>query len=400
MDFFIVQLAKLGDIIQAVPLAKRLKKRGSLGIVVNKDFEEVAKSLGIFDQVVGIDLENLPSFKAPKCKVVYSLNLNVKGRIVAEAFARNGAEIVGWRGVERAQGEPWQHLFLMLLSRFRRFVGINLVDLFLNLDGAKGPGDMTISLDGEGPGIEDPYVVIHPFTRNPKRNWSYSLFSKLSLMLMEKGFRVVVTGVEREGKVVERLFPKGVENLCGKTNFIQLYHLLKNASLFISCDTGPIHVAALSGAKKVIGIYLGPAFFPETSPYTDKALILSPRIGCYPCFEGFPCSRGTHCREDIKPEDVIYLFLKKEGPHHKVFFDEFGLSFSAHPEDPEDILRDAVTELARGAIRKGYKPKKERITLAESLEGKFLKVWRRAVDLLTGEEACGIFKVEGRGGEE
>ena len=243
-------------------------------------------------------------------------------------------------------------------------------------------------------------MVIHPFTRNFKRTWSYTFFQELCLILLREGFNVVITGVKDERGVAEKVFPKGVKNLCGETNFIQLYHLLKNASLFISCDTGPIHVAALSGTEKIIGIYLGPAFFPETSPYTDKALILSPRIECYPCFEGSPCSRGTHCREDIRPEDVVYLFLDGKGPHHKAFFDDFGLSFLPHPKDPEDILRDAVTELARGAIRKGYKPKKERIIQAESLEGEFLRVWKEAKGFLTGEGACGIFRVEGRGGEE
>ncbi len=253
---------------------------------------------------------------------------------------------------------------------------------------------MLLPLEGEGPRVEEPYVVIHPFTRNFKRTWSYSFFSKLSFMLLNEGFNVVVTGVEEERGVAEKVFSKKVKNLCGKTDFTQLYHLVKNASLFISCDTGPIHVAALSGAKKVIGIYLGPAFFPETSPYSDRVLILSPRTGCYPCFEGSPCSRGTHCREDIKPEDVVSLFLRGEGLYHKAFFDEFGLSFSAHPIDPEDILRDAITELVRGAIREGYRPKKEKLAPAESLEGRLLKVWEEAGKLLTGSGACGIFKVE------
>jgi lipopolysaccharide heptosyltransferase II len=91
---------------------------------------------------------------------------------------------------------------------------------------------------------------------------------------------------------------------CGVFNIKQLGVLAKRVELFISSDTGPLHIANAVGAKKIIAIF-GPTSKNITGPYPDtNVVVLQKDVGCrVPCYKvNCPDNR---CMRAVTPQDVL-----------------------------------------------------------------------------------------------
>ncbi|HEX7046033.1 MAG TPA: glycosyltransferase family 9 protein [Gammaproteobacteria bacterium] len=105
------------------------------------------------------------------------------------------------------------------------------------------------------------------------RNWPVERYIAVARHAIEKqGVRVVITGgpsmLEREyGAKISEALPATV-NLVGKTSLKQLFAMLARASVLISPDSGPVHMANAAGTP-VIGLYA--TSNPErTGPYNQR----------------------------------------------------------------------------------------------------------------------------------
>jgi len=108
---------------------------------------------------------------------------------------------------------------------------------------------------------------------------------------------------------VKRLSHADVIDLAGKTTIEEMAALLARLDLFITNDTGPMHVAA---ALDVPVVAIFGATTPEMgfAPYTDKSRIVesSLPLECRPCSPHGPkkCPEGHfRCMNDITPEAVL-----------------------------------------------------------------------------------------------
>lgn len=97
--------------------------------------------------------------------------------------------------------------------------------------------------------LEKPYLIIAPGASTANREWPIAFFADVARKIASKNnWQIVVIGSAREKSVGEKLkkaLPEiAVENLAGKTNLIDLLHIIKNAKLLIGNESGPIHMAA------------------------------------------------------------------------------------------------------------------------------------------------------------
>ena len=108
-----------------------------------------------------------------------------------------------------------------------------------------------------------PALVISPCANPRFRNWRSWLPENYAAVadhaMVRHGLRVLVTGgpseIEREyGARITALANTQVTNLVGKTSLKQLLALLKQATVLISPDSGPVHMATAVGTP-VIGLY-------------------------------------------------------------------------------------------------------------------------------------------------
>jgi ADP-heptose:LPS heptosyltransferase len=139
--------------------------------------------------------------------------------------------------------------------------------------------------------------------RWPKEYWA-ALADKL---ITELGAKVIITGgfpdlaLTRE---IRNLMHQDPILSCGVFNLKQLGALFKKLDLFITADTGPLHIANAVGAKKIIAIF-GPTSPQVTGPYpAANAVILQKDVGCkVPCYV-VDC-KDNRCMKAIGPDEVF-----------------------------------------------------------------------------------------------
>ncbi|MDP2894365.1 MAG: lipopolysaccharide heptosyltransferase II [Sulfurimonas sp.] len=93
-------------------------------------------------------------------------------------------------------------------------------------------------------------------------------------------------------------------NLAGKTNIKELCSLIGGCSLFVTNDSGPMHVAAAYQVPTVS--IFGPTKHTETSQWmNEKSAIVRHEMECAPCMRR-ECPLGHHeCMKSIEASEVI-----------------------------------------------------------------------------------------------
>lgn len=93
-------------------------------------------------------------------------------------------------------------------------------------------------------------------------------------------------------------------NLAGKTDIKELCSLIGGCSLFVTNDSGPMHVAAAYGVPTVS--IFGPTKHTETSQWmNEKSSIVKHDMECSPCMRR-ECPLGHHeCMKSITADEVI-----------------------------------------------------------------------------------------------
>ncbi|MBU1998982.1 MAG: lipopolysaccharide heptosyltransferase II [Candidatus Omnitrophica bacterium] len=159
-------------------------------------------------------------------------------------------------------------------------------------------------------GVEDDDFLV---VLNPGGNWLPKRWPKeywlalIDRLACEYPCKIVVTGAIPDINLINEVMGRRRENVissCGALNLKQLGALLKRADLFISADSGPLHIANAVGAKKIIALF-GPTDPLVTAPYPDKnLLILRGNIDCQiPCYKQ-DCA-DNRCMKAVSVEDVL-----------------------------------------------------------------------------------------------
>lgn len=102
-------------------------------------------------------------------------------------------------------------------------------------------------------------LVISPAASKEERNWLPERYAAIADYAFEKGFRIVLCGgpgpVDKQlGEQILQHAHCSITNLIGKTNLKQMLAILGNASILLSPDTGPGHMANSQGTP-VLGLY-------------------------------------------------------------------------------------------------------------------------------------------------
>lgn len=105
--------------------------------------------------------------------------------------------------------------------------------------------------------VDAPFVLLHPGASDPRRRWPASGFSAVGDRLAAMGFRVLVHGVASEAslcRAVTEAMRHPAVDMSGRLSLGGLCGLIERASLLVSNDTGPLHLATAIGTP-VVGIY-------------------------------------------------------------------------------------------------------------------------------------------------
>lgn len=160
---------------------------------------------------------------------------------------------------------------------------------------------------------DDFVVALNPGGNWMPKRWPKEYWAELADKLISRmKARVIITGSISDLPLASQIKEKMAEKpllACGVFNIKHLGALAKRADLFITADTGPMHIANAVGAKKIIAIF-GPTAKEITGPYPDtNVVILQKNTGCLiPCYK-VKC-QDNRCMKAVAPEDVFAQIQK------------------------------------------------------------------------------------------
>ena len=350
----ILNFARMGDLIEAIPIAEGLKKaypQARVAMAINRRFEGICRGDYPVDQVIPLDLDSCVNYSRnesslvdryrhlaeillPLRKVRYDLIINLSHTLSSGMFTRllEGKDIRGFtldRNGRPFINHPWMQYF-WTMSQNRRLNTFNIVDVHVMSAGLSperllpffevSAKEYELAEDiirQAGVGDQDLLIGFQPGANDDLRRWPASSFSALAECLQKEfGARICLFGVESEKKLGEEICSRvnsHVINLIGQTSIPQLAALLKRCRLLISNDTGTMHMAAAVGTQ-VVTITLAHAYTEESAPYSPGLIIIRPTISCFPCEWDFQCQNPV-CKQHILTEEVlecVRMILKGE----------------------------------------------------------------------------------------
>jgi ADP-heptose:LPS heptosyltransferase len=94
---------------------------------------------------------------------------------------------------------------------------------------------------------------------------------------------IVLTGTPSDASLVREAIPDDVRvvDLCSGIDLIDLAAVLEQLAVFVTGDTGPMHLAAAVGTP-VVAVF-GPSDPARYAPLSDKSRIVRIDLPCSPC---------------------------------------------------------------------------------------------------------------------
>lgn len=303
----LIKPSSFGDIVHALPAFRAVRRRfprAHLAWLVKRPWADLLRGVEGLDQVWPVEptvrgwLEEVPRLRAAGFDAALDLQgLFRSGAMgwlagcpvrVGLAEAREGAPLFYtkrvavpdptmhvidryllaasalWSGEAQGMAEPWD-FGLTPLSEDRDRVATLLAE------------------HGVTPGA--PWIAANVSARWPTKQWPAELFAEALDGLQRGTGRVALIGApdERErAAAVKRLMTTTPVDLTGATSVALLPALLESATVVISGDSGPMHLAAAVGTP-VVGLF-GPSSPGYSGPRGDRHRLFVGEVPCAPCF--------------------------------------------------------------------------------------------------------------------
>ena len=348
-DIIIIQLARLGDIIQSIPLIEDIRDEYSdanIYLIINDVFKECEIFLkGI--TVIPIVLEdlmhdNITTNVKSESDIIFKQYFGSLNHLNAllinlnnSAISRKIADfIVSDRkyGFGMPNSAEWS-AFITSFLKTRHLNSINLVDIFRRFfhsaSNIQTPSNSSYQANLERnsfykaclerdsfykaclvrtyPDTKQKKIAIQCGARNVKRQFQKKHYLDIANHYLKKNYEVYLLGLKSESItakfITDTIKNKNLIDTTGKTDLQGLIDILSSCELVYTPDTGTMHLAALCKTP-FVALFRGPAFPFETLAYTDKATIYMPdkeSFPCYPCNDDDICQNGFACgRFDFK----------------------------------------------------------------------------------------------------
>ena len=146
------------------------------------------------------------------------------------------------------------------------------------------------------------------------KRWSLESFAEV-ITQIQKCFdaQILLTGSTAEvplGEALAQMTKVETINLIGKTTLMQLGALIESCDLYLTCDSGPMHIAAAVGTPTIA--LFGPTNPMRHGPYGENHEAVEKPVECRPCYKR-RCIRKDLpylCMTEIDPDEVVARILK------------------------------------------------------------------------------------------
>ena len=152
------------------------------------------------------------------------------------------------------------------------------------------------------------FIGINLGTTWETKRWQVDNFAEVIRQIARQvpNVKIVLTGSAAERDIAAALHrPEITVNLAGKTTILQLGALIERFRVYLTCDSGPMHIAAAVGTPTVS--LFGPTAPARHGPFGNaEHIVLEKPVSCRPCYKRV-CHRkdAPHlCMTEIRAAEV------------------------------------------------------------------------------------------------
>jgi heptosyltransferase-1 len=322
----LIKPSSLGDIVHAMPTCAAIRRtypKARLTWLVKRQWASFVERIDGVDRVWPVKstlkgwLSQVPALRTEG----FDLVVDLQGLFRSAAIGWLGGSplLVGFENGR--EGSPWFYSRRVPVPQSE----MHAVDRYLLVAKAVGAAesdtpefrfripptdydevDRLLIRSGVTPGTS--WVAMNVSARWPTKRWPAESFAEVADRMLQEGYGAVVMigGPDERAEVaaVSGMMKTPAIDLAGATTVGLLPALLSKASLLITNDSGPMHVAAAVGTP-VVALF-GPTSAVRTGPYGVGHGVLTGKVPCSPCF-----SRTCHntlpleCLRLVSPQQVL-----------------------------------------------------------------------------------------------
>lgn len=314
----------IGDTVLSTPLVRTIKEKFkdiNITILAKKYIKELWSNNPNIDEVISFDdnfrgyFELIKNLHSRKFDTVLILPNSFSSALIT--YMAGIKERIGYntdvRGMLLTKRIPLngirkKHLVYEYME-FSKIFGIEedtiKLELFVTDEEKNKANEILKSRDG----LNDLIIGICPgATYGPAKRWKKDNWIKVAIKLMEKyNAKILIFGSLNENLLLTEI-NNSLENrgiiFPGNLNLRMLIVLINKCKVFISNDTGPMHIAASLKAP-VVAIF-GSSSPAWTGPLGDSNRVLHKNIPCSPCFKRSCDKKNPYeCLNLIEPKEVL-----------------------------------------------------------------------------------------------
>src|SRR5271157_1048918 len=322
----IIKPSSLGDVVHCLPILPALRvlfPSSQITWVVNAAYRSLLDSHPDLDRVIAFERGKsgissrgalaTTHLCARLLREQYDLTIDLQGLLRSGLMTAATRATVRVGTADAREGARWFYTHRVPASRLQ----LHAVDRVLRVVAALGLEGFEPSF-GISPGDQNrqwareilasaprPRLILNLGARWLTKRWPPEHFAEIARRAAaEFGAGLVCVGARADVPLAEALrvaiAPLPLLDLSGQTTLLQLAALARESHLFVSNDTGPLHLAAAAGAA-VVGIYTctNPRL---TGPYGPSATTVQSCVWCAPSFRR-TCDR-LECFAELNPDRV------------------------------------------------------------------------------------------------
>jgi len=331
-----IKLSSLGDVIMTIPVADLLKKTHpgvQLGWVTEEGGMEALEDYHDLDKLYLFEKKRIEEWarKGHYVKIISYL------RRFTREIRKEGWELsIDFQSLFRSSLIPFlariprraaslkgiNRLMITDNIPYSTFAGGHAIDWYHHLAASLGlisqekrgrfffplSEEKKAAAKAELHSYKRPFVGLAPFSKWPSKNWPVEYYREVARWVtQERGGTVFLFGGPGDREKNETII-RGMERGVNKAGELSLSEFAARAGemdLFLSGDSGPMHIAAAMGVKQFA--FFGPTKAKKTGPYNPKARIFTIMLACSPCFQK-TCPLETDqmaCMKELTPSMIL-----------------------------------------------------------------------------------------------
>ena len=182
----------------------------------------------------------------------------------------------------------WEHQVHAHLNVLRQTLGIEPDDGGLEMALSEENQQKADNLWQEHFAVEDKVIAFNIGASWETKRWPDSYFAKCADKLLEKGYKIAFFGGPMDLDIVQKCISQmqhkdseALHIFTGKVSLAVLAGLLRKCCLFLTTDSGPMHIGVAMNLPVITMFGASPV--PGFYPYDGRSVLLKSPEKCHPC---------------------------------------------------------------------------------------------------------------------